>query len=451
VTEEIKRKARKGDSRAQYALSETEFEDGNKTEALKWLKKSVQKDFPDACFTMATFQMAGISVPYDAVGARTNLARASDQGHADAQLLFSQLVRSGYGGEKNTRLANDLLLDLAKKGHPLALCGVAMLLHIRRALGDAVDQLLELAALKGSHIAAYIQAHERRDAALGGDLIARNDRIKFLFIAADAGNRLATAELVEYKKQLVAEVLKAASFSSTIALDFDFESIEEIINKDVEHNLSQPEILSDGNNILIYRAFLTPLECIYIKAAAAPTIQPSSTIHPLTGKLVKNFIRTSSSSNFDPVSRDCFIYAVDERIAAASGTNTDQGEALNILYYRVGEEYKYHYDHLPDGGKQDMTFLQESGQRKYTFVISMNEGYVGGETVFPDLDLKYRGRLGDALMFQNLHDDGTANKLMRHAGMPLSKGTKWVATKWIREKKFSFGTPSVIQTQFDSM
>lgn len=444
---EIKRAAKIGDARAQYALSEIQFNSGNKSEALAWLKKSASKDFPNACFTMATFQMAGISVPYDAFGARINLSKASNQGHADAQLLLSQLARSGYGGEKNKSLANDLLLDLAKKGHPIALCGVAMLLHIRNEMNKTVDLLLEEAALKGSHIAAYIQADKMRDAALAGDVVARNHRIKKLFISANAGNQLAIPELIEYKESVVKEVLNTASFSSTIKSNLNFKRIEEVIVRDVKYDFDQPEILSKENNIVSYKKFLTPLECTYIKAAAAQTIQPSNTIHPITGKLIKNTIRTSSSSNFDPVSRDCVIYTIDERIAAASGTNVDQGEPLNVLYYQIGEEYKFHHDYLPDTGKEKMTLLKESGQRKYTFLISMNEGYLGGETFFPDLNLMYRGQLGDALLFQNLHNDGSVNKLMRHAGLPLIKDCKWIASKWIREKKFAFGTPSYISNR----
>lgn len=440
--EELKRHARDGDSRAQYALSELLFNDGNKVEALEWLESAVRDDLPGACFTMATFQVAGQLVQYDAVGARQNLARASKLGHSDAKLLLSQFLRSGYGGHKDAKSANELLIALAKQDHPMALCGVGMLLYIRSAPIDTVEALLEKAANTGSHIAAYIQAHKKREAELAGDVAGRNDRIKYLILSANAGNRLAEAELVTYEKNLVQEILDSGQLLRSPESRIDFDKIEELIQENVEYVFDEPEILSVENNILIYKNFLTPLECAYIQASAAATIQPSSTIHPLSGKYIKNAIRTSSSSNFDPVSRDCVIYSIEERIAAATDTNVDQGESLNVLYYRVGEEYKYHYDHLPEGGKEDVTFLKESGQRKYTFLVSMNEGYLGGETYFPDLDVTYRGKRGDALMFQNLHSNGAANKLMRHAGLPLQEGCKWVASKWIREKKFNFGTPS---------
>lgn len=443
---ELHRAAEQGDAAAQYALSEIQFNDGNKSDALEWLRKSALNDYPNACYTMAIFQMAGGSVPYDASAARENVKNAAGRGHVEAQLLLSQLARSGYGGEKDPKLADEIILDLAKKDHPSALCGVAMLLHIRNALSEDVEMLMDQAALSGSHIAAYIQAQKLRAAELAGDEVARNKRIANLFIAASGGNRLAESELVEYQKYLVENVLASVKRSNRSKVNLNFERIEEALRGDVDFDFGEVEILSSDHNIRIVRQFLTLVECAYIRAAAAPTIQPSSTIHPITRRLVKSRIRTSSSTNFDPITRDCVIYAIDERIAAASATDVDQGEPLNVLFYRIGEEYKFHYDHLPDDGDAGVTFLRQSGQRKYTFLISISEDYLGGETYFSELGVSYRGGLGDALMFQNIHDDGTANMLMRHAGMPLTEGNKWVASKWIRERKFNFGTPAYLQT-----
>ena len=437
-----RRDAQGGDPGAQYALSQIEFKRGNKREALSWLEKSVAHGFSDACYSMAMFQIAGISVPFDAVGARRNLRTAADQGHADAGLILSQLVRSGFGGSKSGESANALLVELAERGHPMALCGVAMLLHVRGQLEGAVEIFLERAALKGSHVAAYIRAEMRRDAMASGDLRARDERIKYLFLSARAGNRLAEAELTENEKSVVRGILDRASFSPTADSDVIFEDVAEALNQPFEHVPDRPEILSSECNILKFRNFLTPVECSYIKAAAAPGIQPSSTVHPHTGELIKNEIRTSSSSNFDPVSRDHFIFSVDERIAAATDTIVEQGEPLNVLYYRIAEEYKFHYDFLSANNEEERRLLKEGGQRKFTFLISLNEEYSGGETYFPRLDVKYRGQLGDALMFQNTGVDGQPNELMLHAGMPITCGQKWVASKWIREEAFTLGAPA---------
>lgn len=440
--EALERDAQSGNPRAQFNLSEVEFKRGNKHKALNWLEKSVAQDFADACYSMAMFQIAGVSVAFDAVGARRNLRTAADQGHADAGLVLSQLVRSGFGGSKNGKMANALLVELAQRGHPMALCGVAMLLNIRGQMESAAEMLLERAALQGSHVAAYMQAETRRDAMASGDLRARDDRIKYLFLSARAGNRLAAAELTENDKSVVQGILDRASFSPAADSSVNFADIAEALDQPFKHMPDRPEILSTESNVLKFRKFLTPVECSYIKAAAAPAIQPSSTIHPHTGELVKNEVRTSSSSNFDPVSRDHFIFSIEERIAAATDTTIEQGEPLNVLYYRIAEEYKFHYDFLSANNEDERRLLKEGGQRKFTFLISLNEEYTGGETYFPKLDVTYRGQLGDALMFRNVGGDGQPNELMLHAGMPITGGQKWVASKWIREREHKLGAPS---------
>jgi len=53
-----------------------------------------------------------------------------------------------------------------------------------------------------------------------------------------------------------------------------------------------------------------------------------------------------------------------------------------------------------------------------------------------DLGLTVKPRKGDALMFHSLHVNGTFDKHALHGGCPVKKGTKWVATKWIRDKCF---------------
>jgi prolyl 4-hydroxylase len=49
---------------------------------------------------------------------------------------------------------------------------------------------------------------------------------------------------------------------------------------------------------------------------------------------------------------------------------------------------------------------------------------------------QYKPRQGDALMFFSMHPNGTFDKHALHGGCPVTKGEKWVATKWLRDKAF---------------
>ena len=53
-------------------------------------------------------------------------------------------------------------------------------------------------------------------------------------------------------------------------------------------------------------------------------------------------------------------------------------------------------------------------------------------TAFPDLSISIRVEAGDVLVFQNVDAEGRPHPLMRHAGQPVTRGAKWIATRWIR-------------------
>ena len=42
-----------------------------------------------------------------------------------------------------------------------------------------------------------------------------------------------------------------------------------------------------------------------------------------------------------------------------------------------------------------------------------------------------RGAIGDMLVFPNLGADGQRDDRMLHAGLPVTRGEKWLASRWI--------------------
>ncbi len=63
----------------------------------------------------------------------------------------------------------------------------------------------------------------------------------------------------------------------------------------------------------------------------------------------------------------------------------------------------------------------------------MSDGYEGVETDFPDLGITIRGAIGDVLLFRSLDEAGRLDPRTRHAGLPVTGGVKWLATRWIRQ------------------
>jgi prolyl 4-hydroxylase len=130
-------------------------------------------------------------------------------------------------------------------------------------------------------------------------------------------------------------------------------------------------------------------------------------------------------------SEDLVVNALNRRIAAATGTSAGQGEPLQLLRYTPGGEYRAHMDALPG----------EANQRILTALLYLNEDYEGGETAFLRTGLSYKGRLGDALLFRNVTGGGRPDPKSLHAGRPVERGTKLIASRWIRRETFTFPPP----------
>ena len=108
-----------------------------------------------------------------------------------------------------------------------------------------------------------------------------------------------------------------------------------------------------------------------------------------------------------------------------------QAEPLQVLRYRSGGEYKPHMDAI----------RAEPNQRILTVLVYLSDDYEGGETQFPRTGLSFRGRTGDALLFRNADSDGRPDPLTLHAGLPVTRGTKYLASRWIRAEKFTYPPP----------
>jgi prolyl 4-hydroxylase len=189
--------------------------------------------------------------------------------------------------------------------------------------------------------------------------------------------------------------------------------------------------LSASPEVYALRGFMGREECTYLLQAAEPLFRPSVVVDPRSGRMIAHPVRVSEAAVFGVTQEDPVIAAINRRIAAASATAAPQGEPLQILRYRPGGEYKAHMDALP----------AEPNQRIYTMLVYLADDYDGGETHFLRTGLSYRGRPGDALLFRNVTAAGAADPMTQHSGLPVTRGVKLLASRWIRARPFVFPPP----------
>lgn len=185
--------------------------------------------------------------------------------------------------------------------------------------------------------------------------------------------------------------------------------------------------LSDTPEVATFPGLFTPGECDYLARAAAPMLKPSVVVDPRSGRHVPHPIRTSDGAVFAWLIANPAVHALCRRIAAASGTRVAQGEPLQVLRYRPGQQYRSHLDAVPAKGNR----------RILTMIVYLNDGYEGGETRFVKTGLTVRGRTGDGLLFRNTLPDGRADPMSEHAGLPVTSGAKLIASRWIWEEDFA--------------
>jgi prolyl 4-hydroxylase len=199
-----------------------------------------------------------------------------------------------------------------------------------------------------------------------------------------------------------------------------------VLEREPEQDQYPCETLAQSPGIRLFRAVLAPAEREWMAIRAQPFLEPSFVEEPGTGKRIPHPVRTSRGMSFGPLQEDLVVNRINRRIAWLSGTEYGWGEPLHVLSYEPGEEYKPHFDALPG----------VDNQRLMTAIVYLNDGYEGGETVFPELDLTVRGKPGDMILFANVDQAGKRDEKSRHAGLPVTSGRKWIATRWIRQRRY---------------
>jgi prolyl 4-hydroxylase len=191
--------------------------------------------------------------------------------------------------------------------------------------------------------------------------------------------------------------------------------------------LPSGELLHRTPRVQRFAALCTPVECAHIASVAAPMLQPATVFDPASGRMIPHPIRSSDNAPIGPTNESLVVQAINRRIAAATDTAVEQGEPLTVLRYNPGQQYRPHLD----------TLSNEPNQRIRTAILYLNDNYAGGETAFPLLGLEVPPRTGDLLVFDNVDAQGAPDPNSRHAGLPVTSGTKWIATRWIRAEPTS--------------
>lgn len=200
--------------------------------------------------------------------------------------------------------------------------------------------------------------------------------------------------------------------------------------------------LKDNPIMLEIYPFLSKNECNHIIKVASKDFNRS----PVVNKKGYDESRTSYTSYLDKNTDDPIIKTIQNRIYTFCNIKPCSLEDLQVVRYKPGQKFGYHYDWFDPEIKEGRKEITRGGQRLYTLFIYLNDlsereyssnerDNHNGHTCFKKLDLCVKPKAGLAVFWKNLVD-GKLNYDSLHAGIAPKHSIKYGLNVWIREGCF---------------
>ncbi len=410
---ELRRQAHHGSPQALYQLATALVIRHELEEAFVLHRRAAEAGLANAQIECARMLLYGVGCEADAELASAWLLRAEHAGSPIASYFLALVALGGFALPRDGRI-NERLLRAVRANYPPALRAAAI--HFGRKPGEADQirciQMLELAAGHGDAVAARLLAER----------LARGEGCARQPLAArDIWSQLSAIGIGALPEITVPEYAADGTTAGSL-------SLEEVLAP------VSPRRQSLRPRVMTLDGLLSADECRLLVANAESRLQRSQTVDPETGLPLAMQIRTSSDAALDPILEDVALRCVQLRMASAAGVPLSHAEHLTVLRYEPGQEYRPHRDYRPQGSiERD---CPQAGNRLRTICVYLNEVEAGGETHFPVSGLKVAPRPGRAVIFDNLQSDGTPDVDSLHAGLPVERGVKWLATLWLRQAPY---------------
>jgi prolyl 4-hydroxylase len=180
--------------------------------------------------------------------------------------------------------------------------------------------------------------------------------------------------------------------------------------------------------LFIRKQFLDAATCAALVAMIDANRRPS-TVSDFNGD---DAFRTSETCDLPDA--EPLVAELNARLAAFAGLDPAHGEPLQGQRYAVGQEFKAHTDYFEPTGVEYERYCSVAGNRTWTMMAYLNAPEAGGATRFKTIDKTIQPETGKLVCWNNRRENGTLNPATLHHGMKVRAGTKYIITKWFREK-----------------
>jgi prolyl 4-hydroxylase len=184
----------------------------------------------------------------------------------------------------------------------------------------------------------------------------------------------------------------------------------------------------------VFDSVMSPEECRTLIEFARPRLSRSMVQTKGGGEALQVPTRTSEGTFIRPDEHP-LVRQIDLRLASLMNWPVENGEALYVMRYLPGEEFRQHMDYFEVLDESERAW----GPRVATLITYLNPVEAGGETEFPAIGLSVTPNPGSAVYFRYGNAKGQLDQLTLHAGKPVIRGEKWVATRWMRARACNAG------------
>ena len=188
--------------------------------------------------------------------------------------------------------------------------------------------------------------------------------------------------------------------------------------------------------IVLLGGLLSHEECDALIEYGQTRLERSPVVSDTDGKTEVHAHRTSRGAMLQRGESE-LVARIEARLAAVTRWPAENGEGLQMLQYEKGNEYRPHYDWFDASRPGPRKHLERGGQRLATIIMYLSDVEQGGGTSFPNIGLQVQPKKGSAVFFANTDAHRMPDPQTLHAGEPVEKGVKYIATKWLRERAYA--------------
>ncbi|KAM3542023.1 hypothetical protein ARSEF1564_005055 [Beauveria bassiana] len=210
------------------------------------------------------------------------------------------------------------------------------------------------------------------------------------------------------------------------------------------------EFLSFDPVVMYLNNFLRDEEVGHLLALKELDFHQSGVMVNDTKQVFDDDIRSSQSARVPRT--DVVAACLEQRVKSILGNvQHAETEPIQIVKYEVGERYRLHVDWFFTPQNETVKSKNETRQwnRLASIFAYLDDDCIGGETHFPELSpisstmdsrkfrlegsgkgLYVKPRKGSAILWNNLHANGSGDLRVAHAGLPVSSGRKIGMNIW---------------------